>query len=241
MSVSQQDIDKSNSTNSFVTALATNAALLVVQVGAFTYLKGRLQRVYTPRSFLPPPEKRAEELPRGPWKWFMALLTSPSKDLIRKNGLDAYLFIRFLRLLMMIFGVFTLLTWPVLLVVDTAGIPDNQGRDGLSRLSWGNIPTNMQSRYAAHITVVYILTFFVIWLIRREFGIFVKLRHQFLISHSHSKLAQAKTVLITNLPESVQTDQDLRKLLTFVPGGISKVWIYRKLGDLTKWYEDRLK
>lgn len=56
---------------------------------------------------------------------------------------------------------------------------------------------------------------FVIWVIRRELATFVKLRHQFLISRSHSKLAQARTVLITNLPDSVQTEQDLLKMLTY--------------------------
>ncbi|KAG8981813.1 hypothetical protein FRB90_006971, partial [Tulasnella sp. 427] len=214
---------------------------LAIQVGAFTYLKGRLGRVYSPRSYLPPPEKRAEKLPRGPWKWFIALVTSPSKDIIRKNGLDAYLFIRFLRVLIFVFGCFTLISWPILLTVNTVGIPDNAGRDGLSRLSWGNIPTNMQIRYVAHIIVAYILTFLVIWVIRRELATFVKLRHQFLISRSHSKLAQAKTVLITNLPDSVQTEQDLMKMLTFVPGGINKVWIYRQTGELPDLFDERTK
>lgn len=83
------------------------------------------------------------------------------------------------------------------------------------------------------------------------------MRHQFFVSHSYSKLPQAKTVLITNLPDNVQTEDDLRKLLTyvrgdlvywqslnrrrFVPGGIHKVWIYRKSGDLPDWYDERLK
>ncbi|KIO24905.1 hypothetical protein M407DRAFT_15343 [Tulasnella calospora MUT 4182] len=239
--VSQDSLAKSNSQNAFVTAFVTNAAALAVQVGAFTYLKGKLHRVYSPRSFLPPPEKRAEKLPSGPWKWFIALVTSPTKDIIRKNGLDAYLFIRFLRVLIFIFGCFTIISWPILITVNTVGIPDNAGRDGISRLSWGNIPPNMQIRYVAHIIIAYILTFFVIWVIRRELATFIKLRHQFLISRSHSKLAQSKTVLITNLPDSVQTEQDLLKMLTFVPGGINKVWIYRQTGELPDLFDERNK
>ncbi|KAG9007929.1 hypothetical protein FRB93_006948 [Tulasnella sp. JGI-2019a] len=241
MSITQEQLQKGGSENSFLSAFATNAVLLAVQVGAFTFLKGRLHRVYTPRSFLPPPNKRAEKLPPGPWKWLAALLTNNSKDLIRKNGLDAYLFIRFLRTLIIIFGVFTAMTWPILIPADMAYVPNPDNKDTLARISWGNIPLDMQVRYTAHIIVVYLLTFFVIWLIRREFARFIGLRHQFLISNSHSKLAEAKTVLITNLPEDVQTKEDLLKLLTFVPGGIHKVWIYRKAGDLPDWYKDRLK
>ncbi|KAG8889514.1 hypothetical protein FRB98_003988 [Tulasnella sp. 332] len=246
MSVTQAQLEKSNSQNSFLSALATNGALLAVQVGAFTYLKGRLHRVYTPRSFLPPPDKRAERLPAGPWKWLPALITSPTKDIIRKNGLDAYLFIRFLRTLIIIFATFTAVTWPILIPTDIAGIPNPGDKDNLSRISWGNIPLNMQIRYTAHCELmksiwVFSIKVFVLWLIRREFAHFIDLRHQFLISNSHSKLAEAKTVLITNLPEDVQTNDELLKLLTFVPGGIHKIWIYRKAGDLPDWYDERLK
>jgi hypothetical protein len=55
---------------------------------------------------------------------------------IRKNGLDAYLFIRFLRLMILIFGAFTLISWPIILPVDAANMP-GEGRDGLAKLSWG--------------------------------------------------------------------------------------------------------
>lgn len=103
----------------------------------------------------------------------------------------------------------------------------------------------------------------VIWVIRRELATFIKLRHQFLISRSHSKLAQSKTVLITNLPDSIQSEQDLLKMLTyvitaslhsnapdlqifracrrFVPGGINKVWIYRQTGELPDLFDERNK
>ncbi|KAG8922564.1 hypothetical protein FRC02_011782 [Tulasnella sp. 418] len=237
MSLSQDSLSKGNDRKAFVTALVTNSAALVIQVAAFSWLKGRLQRVYAPRSFLPPPEKRSEAIPPGPWKWFPALLTSPSTDIIPRNGLDAYLFIRFLRLLMMIFGVFTLFTWPVLLPVDAVGFESN--RDGLSKLSWGNVPVTQQTRYAAHLVLAYLLTFFVLWLIRRELDHFVKSRHQFLISHSHAKLAQSKTVLITSVPHDMDEKQ-LGTLLSFVPGGIAKIWIYRDNGDLPDLHEQRL-
>jgi len=41
-------------TQAFLTSLVTNAGLLALQVGAFLYLKQRLERIYSPRTFLPP-------------------------------------------------------------------------------------------------------------------------------------------------------------------------------------------
>jgi hypothetical protein len=62
----------SSTTETFVTSLVTNAGLLAVQVGPlflvaaqpvdyvqvgiFIYLKQHLGRVYSPRTYLPPPE-----------------------------------------------------------------------------------------------------------------------------------------------------------------------------------------
>jgi calcium permeable stress-gated cation channel len=46
------------------------------------------------------------------------------------------MFLRFIRLLMIIFFVFTVVTWPVLLPVDAADITGSD-REGLDKLSWG--------------------------------------------------------------------------------------------------------
>lgn len=68
---------------------------------------------------------------------------------------------------------------------------------------------------------------FVLFMIRREMEHFIHMRHQFLISKSHSRLPQARTVLITSVPEELANDHDLRTFASFVPGGVDRVWIYR--------------
>jgi calcium permeable stress-gated cation channel len=70
---------------------------------------------------------------------------------------------------------------------------------------------------------------------------FVHMRHQFLISKSHSRQANARTVLITNLPGDLSTDHDLREWASFVPGGIERTWVYRDTRDLNKLFERREK
>lgn len=228
-----------NTTQSFVTALVTNAAILGVEVGAFTVLKQRLGRIYTPRTYLPPPDKRSKELPPGLWRWIPATLRSPAEDIIHKNGLDAYLFLRFLKLLIVLFGVFWVSTWIVLLPIEAAGVA-SESRTGLDKYQWGN-DVSQPERYAAHIIMVYLLTCFVLYMIRREMFHFVHMRHQFLISKSHSRLAQARTVLITNVPDELANDHDLRQFCSFVPGGIERIWIYRDSRDLNKNFEARQK
>jgi hypothetical protein len=69
----------------------------------------------------------------------------------------------------------------------------------------------------------------------------VHMRHQFLVSKSHAKLANARTVLITHLPDALATEHALREWASFVPGGIEKAWIYRDTRDLNDLFEEREK
>lgn len=85
------------------------------------------------------------------------------------------------------------------------------------------------------------LIVFVIAMIRRELMHFVHMRHQFLISKSHSRLAQARTVLITEVPTELANEKDLRQFASFIPGGVDKVWIYRDTKELNKAFEKREK
>lgn len=66
-----------------------------------------------------------------------------------------------------------------------------------------------------------------LYLIRRELKHYARTRQEFLISPSHSCLAQARTVLITNVPPELCNEHDLRRWASFVPGGVQDVWLYR--------------
>lgn len=96
---------------------------------------------------------------------------------------------------------------------------------------------NLQS--ITHMLMSYSLTVFVIYMIRREMMHFIHMRHQFLISASHSRLAQARTVLITSVPEELANEHDLRTFTSFVPGGVDKVWILRDSTALNSLFKER--
>ena len=54
-SINPENIEKNSTTNAFLSSLAVNVALLVVEIGAFVLLKQKLWRIYAPRVVLPPP------------------------------------------------------------------------------------------------------------------------------------------------------------------------------------------
>ncbi|KAG9226508.1 hypothetical protein CCMSSC00406_0005825 [Pleurotus cornucopiae] len=239
MSVSAEGA-ASATTNKFVTALVTNLGLLAVEVGAFVVLKQRFGRIYQARTYLPPVDKRSQKLPSGPWRWVPAILHSPLEDIIHKNGLDAYMFLRYIRLLIIIFLIFTLLTFPIVIPLDAIGL--DTGRTGLDRITWSNLAdSDEQIRFVGHIILAYLLTGIVVFMIRREMNHFVHMRHQFLLSESHSRLPQARTVLITAVPDELGDEHALRTFASFTPGGVDRVWLYRDTKALNKIFEERRK
>lgn len=56
MAVSAEKAASGGSSKAFLTSLVANVGLLSIEVGAFVILKARISRIYSPRTFLPPPE-----------------------------------------------------------------------------------------------------------------------------------------------------------------------------------------
>jgi hypothetical protein len=92
-----------NSVQSFLTALVINAGALALEAAAFTYLHRKYARIYSPRSFLPPPRciinnnnmerhlgllifwlysKRSAALPLGFFRWIPAVIKAPAKEMV---------------------------------------------------------------------------------------------------------------------------------------------------------------
>ena len=130
------------------------------------------------------------------------------------------------------------LTFVVLLPVDSVG--SGGSLTGVDRFTFGNIAPAQTNRYAAHLLVVWILTFYVFYLIKREYGKFVVLRQDFLISKAHSRLAQSKTVLVTGVAQEYLNEESLRRFCDVLPGGVKRIWLARNLGDLPEVYDRRL-
>ncbi len=74
---------------------------------------------------------------------------------MEKNGVDPYVFVRFLIMMSKAMVPIWLLSWAILLPVDAAG-SNVVGKSGLDRLTFGNVAKNKQSRYWAHLILDYV-------------------------------------------------------------------------------------
>lgn len=131
-----------------------------------------------------------------------------------------------------------LLSWAVLIPVNAANTR-SEGKNGLDRLTFGNINTNSQARYWAHLILDYIFIAWILYLVWVEMDHWLIIRQKHLISPTHSKMPQANTVLVTGIPKVYMDEEKLAQLYSRLPGGVKRIWLVRDLKEMPGLWERR--
>ncbi|KAF8321947.1 uncharacterized protein EI90DRAFT_3078614, partial [Cantharellus anzutake] len=176
-------------------SLVLPVAVFLAEIVAFTVLRAKFKTIYEPRTFIPPLSKRAPPLPP-------AIYNLDPDDIRRQNGLDAYVFVHFLRMMVKMLLPIWFLSWTILLPINSVR---HEGLTGLDRFTFGNISRTDQSRYAAHLTLAYVFTFWILYVLKKEMRHFITVRQRHLIDPGHRATPQAKTMLMTGVPPSIST------------------------------------
>ncbi len=145
------------STATFLTALVFNAIVFGAELALFTLLRPYFKAIYEPRTYVPAPSKRIQPLSSSIFLWPIAVFKADYNDIIKANGMDAYFFVRFLRMMTKILLPIWIISWAVLLPITSVNtqVGDNKGLD---KLVFGNVAPDQTVRYAAHIILVWFFT-----------------------------------------------------------------------------------
>ncbi|KAE8383411.1 hypothetical protein BDV26DRAFT_138621 [Aspergillus bertholletiae] len=231
--------------NTFLASLATAIVIFAVEFLLFLLLKSKLTRIYQPRTYLVPDRERTEPSPPGIFRWIMPVFRTSSTEFIQKCGLDAYFFLRYLRMLLKIFVPLGCIILPVLLPLNKAGGKDQNYKNGtesggtwnvtgLDQLAWGNVTPENTSRYWGHLIMAVITIVYVCAVFYDELRNYIRLRQAYLTSPQHRLRASATTVLVTAIPERWLTVDALDSLFDVFPGGVRNIWINRIYDDLNE-------
>ncbi|KAL7627524.1 hypothetical protein AAE478_001717 [Parahypoxylon ruwenzoriense] len=246
----------------FVTALNVSLIVFGVQTGLFLLLRNKLSRIFKPKTYLVPERERTESPPSSPWGMVSTLLRFRDREIIKKCGLDAYFFLRYLQTLLVIFIPMALVLIPILLPInyigglsnnfsandtDMAGnlnATDPQGVDysdpdapksnitGLDTLAWGNVKKSETNRYWAHLILAILVIVWVCGVFFAEMRVYIKVRQDWLTTAEHRLRASATTVLVSGIPDKWLSEEALRGLFDVFPGGLRNVWLTRDLTQL---------
>ncbi|KAL4958518.1 hypothetical protein BDW69DRAFT_418 [Aspergillus filifer] len=238
------------SIKTFVASLAAAIIIFAVEFLLFLLLKGKLTRIYQPRTYLVPDRERTKPSPPGIFKWIPPIFKTSSSEFLQKCGLDAYFFLRYLRMLLKIFLPLGCIILPTLLTLNKVGGKDQtykNGTDtgdrwnvtGLDQLAWGNVAPENTDRYWAHLVMAVIVIVYVCAVFFDELRSYIRLRQAYLTSPQHRLRASATTVLVTAIPKKWLSVDALEGLYDVFPGGIRNIWINRNYDDLNEKVKER--
>lgn len=195
-----------------------------------------------PRAFLVPVKNRVNPPPNNPLKWLWVVFKTPvDPEVLRKAGMDAYFFLRYLRMCLKIFCPMALIIMPILIPLNVADGKSTRTINGthynvtgLDTLAWSNVSPAHTDRYWAHLVLAVGVIIWVCFVFHEELMHYISKRHEFLSSASHRLKASSTTVLMTDIPLELCTYEALTELYDDFPGGIRRIWINRDLNPLTE-------
>ncbi|KAI8968906.1 hypothetical protein BDF20DRAFT_907786 [Mycotypha africana] len=144
--------------------------------------------------------------------------------------------LKFLRMGMVTFFLYSIVAVPILFPIITI----NQGNlSGLNYLTMGNVIDD--NRLWAHCILAVLLAILVWYYTFRETKIYINLRRKYLLSSAYADTVAARTLFVPSIPKDINTADELEKIFNKFPGGVRRIWLNRKLGDLPKLVQKRQK
>lgn len=178
--------------------------------------------------------ERSPPLPNGLFNWIGPFWRMSDTHPLQHQSLDAYLFLRFLRVLVTICFVGCCITWPVLFPVNATG---HGGAEQVDILSYSNINKDTESsRYYAHVFVAWVFYGFVMYTILRESIYYVNLRQAFMLSPFYANRISSRTVLFVAVPDKYLDEARMRKVFG---DSVKHVWIAGDTDKLDDLVEER--
>ncbi|EIW54410.1 DUF221-domain-containing protein [Trametes versicolor FP-101664 SS1] len=179
--------------------------------------------------------------------WVSPLLHTKEPELVDKIGLDAAIFLRFLRMCRWLFSAIAFLTCSVLIPINVVynikNVP-SKNRDALSMLTIRDLEKS--NWIFAHITVTYGITFIVMAFVWWNWREVVRLRRDWFRSPEYIQSFYARTLMVTDVPKKMMSDEGLRAIFESVqvPYPTTSVHIGRRVGrlpDLVEYHNNAVR
>ncbi|KAF2709567.1 DUF221-domain-containing protein [Pleomassaria siparia CBS 279.74] len=200
--------------NSIYAAIVWSFAVSGLLFITFCFLRPHISAVYAPR------QKHADEkhapppLDSGPFSWIRAVKDVTEQELVEKIGLDAVVFLRFLRMIRNIFLVCTVFGCGILIPVTIVG-----GHSFYEH--WGNIATLMKftpqytfgTKFWAFVAISYLFQGTVCFFLWWNYRAVLRLRRAYFDSADYQSSLHSRTLLLTHISGSSRTDAGIADIV----------------------------
>ncbi|KAJ5159840.1 uncharacterized protein N7482_006844 [Penicillium canariense] len=226
----------SSSASAFLTTLIPALISFTVMLVLFIILRRSNRRMYMPRTYIGYLKswQRTPETPTGLWNWVAAMYKLPDTYVLQHHSMDAYLLLRFLKLISVLMFVGCCVTWPILFPVNATG---GGGGQQLNLLSISNVSSDNYGRFYAHCFLAWIFVAIVFFTITREHLFYINLRQAYLYSPAYASRISSRTVLFTAVTQDYLNKDKLRAM--FGREKVKNVWLATDTAELEEKVKER--
>ncbi|KAJ2509937.1 phosphate metabolism protein 7 [Coemansia sp. RSA 2049] len=223
-SSSSNNDSTSNSIETFVSSVLINMFISLVLLLAFCILRPRFRRVYAPRTYAVERDKRSEPIGSGLFSWIPVSLRVADTEMVRRAGLDTYMFVRTIRTMFIMFLVISVLSAGTILPVNIQG---QGGQVGLNSLSIGNVDPKSAWLWV-HVGFFTVSVIWALHVIVGELRIYARIRLWWLTHPDNVRNPGSSTILVSHVPKTlVANKQRLGEIFGCFPGGVRQILISR--------------
>lgn len=193
-----------------------------------------LQIVYEPKVKYHVGDKKPPRISDGIFGWVSPLIHTKEPELVDKIGLDAAVFLRFIRMMRWMFLTIAFLTSAILIPINvTYNLRKvrTKNRDVLSMLTIRDVEGNL---LFAHVVVTYVICFVVMGFVWWNWRKVVELRTKWFRSPEYIQSFYARTLMLNDVNRKYQSDEGIRAIFetTQAPYPTTSVHIGRAVGNL---------
>ncbi|RCI10002.1 hypothetical protein L249_8673 [Ophiocordyceps polyrhachis-furcata BCC 54312] len=179
----------------------------------FSFLRPFNQAIYAPRlkhadeKHAPPP------IGRKPWSWVTPLMRTSEASLVHQIGMDATVFLRFIRMCRNMFLVLALVGIVILVPVNvSSSIKEYQGhrtewimqitpRDVFGRPQW------------AQVVVAWLFNLIIIAFLWSNYRSVLRLRRQYFETDEYQNSLHSRTLMLYDLPRQARSDEGIARII----------------------------
>lgn len=192
-------------------------------------------RIYFPSIFTPK-AKKPKNLPNEDmYSWIFSLWSIDDSTIIEYSGYDAYIFLRFYKLSVKVFSIFSI--YALLILMPLHGQQEADPSLGsFDRWTMTVVPLESQLLWA-HVIGMFLLALVTARELEKEFVIYAKHRHDYL----RQRKAHLRTVLVEGIPKELRSTVTIAAFFeTLYPNAVYRVKLCHNIKYLDQLGKERL-
>lgn len=188
--------------------------MTILITALFSFLRPRNSVVYAPKLKYADEKHAPPEIGKGLFAWFGPVTRTKEAQLVDKLGMDGTVFLRFTRMCRNMFLVLSIISFVMLIPANTAGKNQKGITGGTTKMFLAMTPQFLkQDALWAHVVSAYLINIVVTFFLWRNYIAVTRLRRQYFVSAEYLMSLHSRTLLITDIPKSLRTDESILKLL----------------------------